>query len=82
MKAAAEGHGDRRPSPADRVTVALVPKAAADLQQAVERTGLSKTDIINRAVSLYEYIDARLSDGAELLIRDGKSGQVEQIKFF
>jgi hypothetical protein len=82
MKAAAEGHADQRSSTADRVTVALVPKAAGDLQQTVERTGLSKTDIINRAVSLYEYIDGRLSSGAELLIRDDKTGQVELIKFF
>jgi hypothetical protein len=82
MKAAAESHADQRSSVADRVTVALVPKAVGDLQQTVERTGLSKTDIINRAVSLYEFIDGRLSDGAELLIRDGKTGQVEQIKIF
>jgi hypothetical protein len=82
MKAAAEGHADQRASVADRVTVALVPKAASDLQQTVVRTGLSKTDVINRAVSLYGYIEGRLSDGDELLIRDGKTGQVEQIKFF
>jgi hypothetical protein len=62
--------------------VALVPKAASDLRQTVERTGLSKTDIVNRALSLYEYLDARLSRGAEILIRDGESGQVEQIRFF
>jgi hypothetical protein len=82
MKAAAEGHANQRSSIADRVTVALVPKAAGDLQQTVERTGLSKTDIINRAVSLYEYIDGRLSGGAELLIRDDKTGQVELLRFF
>lgn len=52
------------------------------MQQTLERTGLSKTDIINRAVSLFEFIDARLSRGAELLIRDGESGQVERINFF
>jgi hypothetical protein len=82
MKAAAEGHAGQRPSTADRVTVALVPKAADDLQHTIERTGLSKTDVINRAVSLYEFIDSRLSDGAELLIRDGKTGQIERIRFF
>jgi hypothetical protein len=82
MKAAAEDLTGQRPVAADRVTVALVPKAAGDLQQTVERTGLSKTDVVNRAVSLYEYIDARLSRGDEIMIRDGKSGQVEQIKFF
>jgi hypothetical protein len=82
MKAATDGRADQRLAAAERVTVTLVPKAAGDLQQAVERTGLSKTDVVNRAVSLYEYIDARLSRGAELLIRDPKSGQLEQIRFF
>jgi hypothetical protein len=79
MKAAAEGHAGQRPSTADRVTVALVPKAAGDLQQSVERTSLSKTDIINRAVTLFEFVDSRLSDGAELLIRDPATGEIERI---
>lgn len=80
MKAAADRHVGQRTSIADRVTVALVAKAAGDLQQTVKRTGLSKTDVINRAVSLYEFIDSRLGDGAELLIRDDKTGQIELIK--
>lgn len=56
---------------ADRITVALVAKAANDLQITHDRTRLSKTDIVNRAVSLYEFIDAELSAGAELLVRRG-----------
>lgn len=64
----------RRPLPlADRITVALVPKAADDLQRTHERTGLSKTDVVNRAISLYEFIDAELANGAELIVRrDGR----------
>jgi hypothetical protein len=57
------------PPPSGRITVALVDKAAADLQATYERTGLSKTDIVNRAVSLYEFIDAELDAGAELIVR-------------
>jgi hypothetical protein len=65
---------DSPPLPsADRITVALVAKAAADLQNTHDRTCLSKTDIVNRAVSLYEFVDAELSVGAELLVRrDGQ----------
>jgi hypothetical protein len=81
MTSPAQGRTTQRGATTDRVTVALVPKAVGDLQRTVERTGLSKTDIINRAISLYEYLDARVSDGAELLVRN-KSGEVEQIKFF
>ena len=51
------------------ITVALVEKAAADLERTHERARLSKTDIVNRALSLYDFIDAELSDGAELIVR-------------
>jgi hypothetical protein len=58
---------------ADLITVALVEKAAADLKRTHERTRLSKTDIVNRALSLYEFIDAELGEGAELVVRrDGR----------
>jgi len=57
----------------DPITVVLVAKAAADLRITHERTRMSKTDILNRAVSLYEFVDAELRAGAELIIRrDGQ----------
>ena len=59
--------------PANRITAALIEKAATDLETTHERTGLSKTDIVNRAISLYEYIDAELRAGGQLIVRkDGK----------
>jgi len=60
------------------VTVALIPKAVADLQRTGDRTGLSKTDIVNRAISLYEFVDAELEAGAELIVR--RDGQDYLIK--
>ena len=60
------------------VTVTLVDKAAADLQVSCERTGLSKTTIINRALSLYEFIDAELSAGSEVVVR--RAGQDYLVK--
>jgi hypothetical protein len=62
-----------------RITVALIAKAIADLRRTVERTQLSQTDVVNRAVSLYEYIDSQLSTGAELIIRRS-DGQEHLIK--
>ena len=56
-------------TPASRITVALIDRAAADLQATHDRTQLSKTDIVNRAVSLYEFIDAELTAGANLIVR-------------
>jgi hypothetical protein len=72
--------GDREPPPAAaRITVSLVPKAAADLQKVHDRTGMPKTDVINRAVSLYEFIEAEITQGADLVIH--RDGQDLHVKF-
>ena len=67
-----------QPLPAERITVALIPKAGEDLQHLQDRTGLSKTDIVNRAISLYEFVDTELASGAEMIIR--RDGQDYLIK--
>jgi hypothetical protein len=64
---------------AERITVALVPKVAEELQRLQDRTSLSKTDLANRAITLYEYINAQLSAGKEVLIRDTKTGETQGI---
>jgi len=63
------------PATAQRITVTLIPKADADLASLQARAGLSKTDLVNRAVSLYEFIDAEIAAGTELILRraDGES---------
>ena len=62
-----------------QITVALIETAAKDLQTTQDRTQLSKTDIVNRAVSLYEFIDAELSEGAELIVRRGGHDNLLQL---
>lgn len=65
-------------APGDRISVTLVEQATADLQSTHERTRMSKTDIVNRAVSLYEFVESELSGGAQLIIRrDGQDYVVE-----
>ena len=44
----------------DRITVALIPQAGDDLQRLQDRTGLSKTDIVNRAIAVYEFLESQL----------------------
>ncbi len=73
------------PSPqqtTERITVALIPKAASDLQSLQERSGLSKTDLVNRAISLYEFIDAQLREGKEVLIRDPAKNETQRVHLF
>jgi hypothetical protein len=70
---------------ADRITVSLIPKAAADLAALQDRTGLSKTDLVNRAITLYEFIEAQTSPrngraGNDLLVRDPRTGDVQLVR--
>jgi hypothetical protein len=83
MKAGA-GVAEGKQAPAasaERITVALIPKVAKDLQALQERTDFSKTDITNRAISLYEYIDAQMRAGKEIHIYDPETGQSKAVHF-
>jgi hypothetical protein len=66
---------------ADRITVALIPKAAEDLQRLQSTTGLSKTDIVNRAISLYEFLQAQIEAKNDFIVRDQKTGETQLVKF-
>ena len=70
----------RTPSVVDRITVALIPKASEDLQRLQEATSLSKTDIANRAITLYEFIDAQMRAGRDILIRDNETGETQIVR--
>lgn len=70
-----------RPQPSDRITVALIPQAAADLQSLQDRTTLSKTDLVNRAITLYEFVDTQLKEGRDLILRDKKTGETQLVRF-
>jgi hypothetical protein len=71
---------DERTS-ADRITVALIPKASEDLQRLQDRTGLSKTDIVNRAIAAYEFFESKLRDGNDLMVRDPETDAVQIVRF-
>jgi len=82
MSASLEGDATRkvaRQTSAERITVALIPKASEDLERLQDRTGLAKTDIVNRAISLYEFINAQLGEGNELLVRMPETGDTHRI---
>lgn len=71
--------GRSQPPSADRITVALIPKVGDDLHRLQERTGLSKTDLVNRAITLYEFVEAQLAAGRDLLVRDSESGELQTV---
>ena len=68
------------PPTAERITVTLIPKAAGELQRLTVETGLSKTDIVNRAITLYEFFNAQLQAGKDLIIRDPETRESQLIR--
>jgi hypothetical protein len=64
----------------ERITAVLTPKATADLARLVKRTGLSKTSLVNRGISLCELVDRQVAAGAEVLIRL-PDGTVREVMF-
>jgi hypothetical protein len=63
------------------ITVALIPTAAGGLRRLLERTNLSMTDIANRAITSYEFFDAYLQAGRELIVRDTRTGETQLVRF-
>ncbi len=64
-----------------RVNVALVAEAVSALARLQDRTGLKKVDLVNRALQVYEFIDAELKAGKQVLLRD-EDGRDQLVKIF
>lgn len=61
--------GRRRQASSERYSVTLVPPAVQAIAELTETTGLSKTDVINRAVQIYAFLDAQTRGGADLQLK-------------
>lgn len=77
---AERGHGGG--GPLERITVNLVPRASQALQRVIGITGDSKTDAINRAIQLYEFIEEIEANGGDILIRESKDSDLQLVKMF
>lgn len=72
-------YGDA-PGTKERVTVNLTGKGAAALA-ALGRTGDSKTDIINRALSIYEYFERIIREGGAVYVSERGSEEKIRVQF-
>lgn len=66
--------------PAEQINIALIPMVSDQLRQLQERTNMSKTDITNRAITLYEFIDSQIQADREVLIRNKRTGEVQIVR--
>lgn len=67
--------------PPSKVTVNLTPRAVVALEEALEMTGNTKTECINRALPLYTWILLRIASGDSLQLSD-KDGRTREIQIF
>jgi len=63
----------------ERITVSLIKKTSDDLDKLTASTGLSKTDLVNRAVQLYAFADEEARSGGTLAVQRG-DGDLYKVK--
>ena len=81
MTADLAGHIVRSQAIGERITVALIPAVADDLRRLQERTNLSETDLANRAIASYEFLDAQIQAGHDLIVWDRRTGKTQLVQF-
>ena len=80
MNALRAEHVEGSQSSGDRITVTLIAKATADLRLLHGRTGLSKADLMNRAIILYEFVDDQLGSGHDIIARNQATGETQLVR--
>lgn len=63
-----------------KISIGLIAKAARDLRRTQERSGMSVADIVNRALTLYEFVDSCLAAGDQILVRRQGARRLEQVR--
>jgi hypothetical protein len=62
----------------ERYSVTLVPAAVQAVRELTELSGLSKSDVINRAVQVYAFLAREMADGRQVLLRT-EDGSLERV---
>jgi hypothetical protein len=66
----------------ERVTVNLTPRSVKALEEVVAITQDTKTDVINRSLQVYAYLEQILQGGGAVYLREAESTDLERLKFF
>jgi hypothetical protein len=81
MAASPARHSAQRQALGEHHSVILIPTVVDDLRRLQRRTRLSTTDLMNRAITLYEFFEAQLRAGRELIVRDSGTGETRLVRF-
>jgi hypothetical protein len=81
MAAHQTGHVAQPQVPGERITVALIPEVVDDLRRLQELTNLSRTDLANRAISSYKFLESQIHTGHDVIVRDRRTGKTQLVRF-
>jgi hypothetical protein len=59
----------------NRITVGIIPKVWTELLRLMANTKFNRTDVVNRAISIYAMVDENVRNGHELVFRDPETGK-------
>lgn len=59
----------------DRITIGLTKRSAIELAEMHDETGMSKTDIVNRAIGLYRFVTEKSDEGWSLLVQNADASE-------
>lgn len=62
-----------------KLTLQVTPELDAILEKLSRERGISKSQIMRRAIVLMNYLDEGASNNKDILLRDASSGEVEKL---
>ena len=74
--------GRRAAGSSARVTVNLTARSTRALEEAVAATGDTQTDVINRALQVYAYLESAMAEGDRVYLENSERQERERLRFF
>lgn len=62
-----------------RTSITFIPKAAQDLDEMTESTGLNQNDVTNRAVQVYAFLQREFLEGKVLYLGQADGTDIERV---
>ena len=66
----------------ERLGVNLTPRSVRALEESIEISGDSKTDVVNRALQVYDFLMKTVSADGAVYIRSTEGAELERVRFF
>jgi hypothetical protein len=65
----------------EHITVALIPPVADQLRCLQKNTNMTATDLTNRAITSYAFLEEQMRAGNDVMVRDNWTGETRLVRF-